>query len=207
MPGTDDYGQDVPWLDNSDTPDLRAGTKGIVDALTPRSNMRFASAAERNATITSPAAGMEAWLATEKLKTVYDGTGWAVVAAGTQTWTTVSLASGFTHDGNSNGTFQYRVINLWGEPSIMFQGAVSVTYSGTTIPNTGILNTTALPVAARPTSLRTIVVPCSDVSSVRITLKLDIQPSGFLKIYGTGSGSAGTTTPPWIGFNGCFCSL
>lgn len=207
MPGTDDYGQDVPWLDNGDTPDLRVGTKGLADALTPLSNMRFDTAAERNATITSPQEGMEAWLRTENLKTVYDGTGWAVVAAGTQSWTTVSLASGWAHNGNDNGTFQYRVINLWGEPSIMFQGAVSVTYSGNNPPNSGVLNTTALPVAGRPTSLRTIVVPCSDVSSVRITLKLDIQPDGFLKIYGAGIGTDGTSKPPWIGFNGCFCSL
>ncbi|MBQ1165380.1 hypothetical protein KBZ21_46150, partial [Streptomyces sp. A73] len=74
--------QGVPWLENSDKPDLRAGTKGIVDALTPRSNMRFETAAERNAVHTSPEAGMEAFLRTEKLKTIYDGSSWVVAAAG-----------------------------------------------------------------------------------------------------------------------------
>lgn len=203
MPGTDSYAQGVPWLDNSDTPDLRTGTKGIVDALTPRSVMRFADTAARNATITSPAAGMQAYLTTPKLLTQYDGTAWVVVAAGTSSWTTVGLASGWTHNGNGNGTFQYRVINMFGEVSIQFQGAVSVTYSGSNAPNGGVLNTSALPTAARPTGLRTIVVPCSDISSARITMKLDIQPDGFLKIYGYDS----SNKPPWIGFNGCFCSL
>lgn len=207
MPTTDSYGQGINIAALTDAPNANTLASDIANAVAPRSNMIFASASARNATLTSPTEGMEAWLQTENLKTIYDGTSWVVMAAGTQAWTTVSLASGFAHNGNANGTFQYRVVNLFGENTIMLRGAVSVTYSGTTIPNTGILNTTALPTGARPTSLRTIVVPCSDVSSVRITLKLDIQTDGYLKIYGTGSGSDGTSTPPWIGFNGCFSSL
>lgn len=203
MPGTDSYGQGVPWLDNGDTPDLKVLSKGIVDAVTPKSNMGFDTEAQRNATITSPVEGMEAWIRDKNIKTVYDGTAWAVMAAGTQSWTTVPLASGWAHNGNANGTFQYRAINMFGELSIQFQGAVSVTYSGSNPPNSGVLNTSALPTAARPTGLRTIVVPCSDVSSARITMKLDIQPDGYLKIYGVQPDSK----PPWIGFNGCFCSL
>ncbi|MGY1439641.1 hypothetical protein [Streptomyces reniochalinae] len=111
---TDDYGQGVPWLDNGDKPDVRAGTKGLADALTPRSVMRFATAAERNATVTSPVAGMVAHLAAEKLFTGYDGTAWVVLAAGSSQWTTISLASGYTHDGNANGNVQYRLVNFFG---------------------------------------------------------------------------------------------
>jgi len=200
---TDGYGQGVPWLENSDKPDLRAATKGLADALTPRSVMRFSTAAERNATITSPEAGMVAHLATEKLFTGYDGTSWVVLAAGTSSWTTPSLVSGFAHNGNSNGTFQWRLVNLFGEPTVMLRGAVSVTYSPS-IPNSGVLMTTALPTNARPSSLRTITIPCSDVGSTRITLKLDARPDGHLEIFGTNSSD---NRPAWIGFNGVYYSL
>jgi hypothetical protein len=209
VPITDDYGQSFSGLDYGDEPDLKVLSENLL-SMTGQTVMRFASASARNATLSAPVAGMVAWLKADELLTVFDGGTWVVVGAGTQSWTTVPLVSGFTHNGNSNGNFQYRTVNLFGEQTLMFRGAVAVTYSGSagaTIPNLGVLNSAALPVAARPSSLRTIVVPCSDVSSVRITLKLDVQPDGFLKIYGTGSGSDGTSAPPWIGFNGCFVSL
>lgn len=206
MPTTDTFGQGFAALDYGDVPDLKTMGDGLL-LMAGQTVMRFSSASTRNATLTSPVAGMTAWLTSEQTLTVYDGTAWVAVAAGTQAWTTIGLVAGFAHNGNSNGTFQYRKVNLFGEDTIMFRGAVSVTYTGTTIPNTGIVNSASLPASARPTSLRTIVVPCSDVSSVRITLKLDVQTDGFLKIFGTGSGSDGVSTPPWIGFNGCFTSL
>ncbi|WP_372344759.1 hypothetical protein [Streptomyces sp. KL116D] len=207
MPTTDIYGQGINLASLTDAPDIPKAINDVASGVIPRGVMRFASASARGATLTAPAAGMVAWLQDVKLLTLYDGSAWVAIAAGTQAWTTVGLASGFTQNGNSNGSLQYRVVNLFGENTIMFRGAVNVTYSGTTIPNSGVLNTSALPSSARPTALRTIVVPCSDVSSARITLKLDVQPDGYLKIYGTGNGSDGRSTPPWIGFNGCFCSL
>lgn len=207
MPTTDAYGQGIQIAALTDAPNANTLISGPVDDLTERSVMRFASASARNATLTSPVAGMVAYLTTEKLFTGYDGTSWVVLAAGTSAWTNVPLASGFTHNGNSNGTFQYRVVNLFGEKTVMLQGAINVTYSGTTIPNGGVVTSTALPSAARPGSLRTVVVPCSDISSVRITLKLDARSDGHLQIYGTGSGADGVSTPPWIGFNGVFYSL
>jgi len=201
VPTTDTFGQGFAALDYGDLPDLKTMGDGLLK-MAGQTVMRFASASTRNATLTAPVAGMAAWLNSEKQLTIYDGTAWVAVSAGTQSWTTVSLASGYAHDGNSNGNFQYRVVLEQGESVIKFRGAVSVTYSGTTIPNSGVVNGTALPTTARPTTLRTINVPCSDVSSSRISLKMDIQTDGFLKIFGTGSG----ITPPWIGFNGCFAS-
>lgn len=203
MPITDDYGQGFEALDYSDTPDLKVLGEGLL-AIVGQSVMRFTNAAARNAALSGiTEAGMLAFLASEAELTVYDGSAWVVVAAGTASWTNVTLASGFTHNGNSNGNFQYRRVNLFGEPTLMFRGAVNVSYSGSTIPNSGVVTGTALPTASRPTTLRTINVPCSDVSSDRISLKMDIQTDGHLKIFGTGAG----TTPPWIGFNGTFVSL
>ncbi len=66
-----------------------------------------------------------------------------------------------------------------------------------------VLNFNQLPVEARPSSLRTLVVPCSDVNSARITLKMDVTTDGWLKLVGIQS----DTNPPWVGFNGVFCSL
>lgn len=203
MPGSDDYGQSVPWVDNGDSPDLRVGTKGIVDALTPRSVMRFADAAERNATILTPQAGMVAFLTAEKLFTGYDGSAWVVMAAGSQQWTTVSLASGWTHNGNNNGNFQYRLVNLFGADTLMFRGAIGRSSYPSSPPGDYVITGTPLPTTYQPLTLRTINVPCSDVSSERIALKLDIRTDGHLQIFGTGS----SVKPPWIGFNGCFVSL
>ena len=210
MPGTDDYGQGTPWLDNSDTPDLRAGTKGLADALTPRSVMRFTSAAERNATITSPAAGMVAFLASEKLFTGYDGAAWVVLAAGTSSWATISLASGFSHNGNANGTLQYRVVSLFGEPTVMLRGGIGVTYSGSpsSIPNGGVITASALPTSARPTDLRTVTGACSTTNSDVLSVKIDAQPGGHIEIVGTTTSTANPKIqPPWISFNGCYYSL
>lgn len=207
MSTTDRYGQGISIAALTDAPNAQTLAFNIVDVLAGRTVMRFSSASARNATITSPVAGMVAALTTEKLLTWYDGSSWTVIGSGAAAWTNVPLASGFTNNGNSNGTFQYRIINLFGEKSVQLQGAVNATYSGNNIANGGVLTSTALPSAARPASLRTVVVPCSDVSSARITLKLDAQSDGHLKIYGTGTGADGTTKPPWIGFNGVFYSL
>ncbi|MFD8088602.1 hypothetical protein [Streptomyces malaysiensis] len=204
---TDSYGQGIQIADLTNAPNAATLAFNIVDALAGRSVMRFASASARNATLTSPVAGMMAALSTEKLLTWYDGSAWTVIGSGTSAWKNVPLASGYSHNGNSNGNFQYRVVNLFGEPTVMLQGALNVTYSGSSIANGGVVTSTTLPSTARPGSLRTVVIPCSDVSSVRITLKLDAQPDGHLKIYGTGTGADGTSKPPWIGFNGVFYSL
>lgn len=207
MATTDTFGQGIQIAALTDAPNAQTLAFNIVDVLAGRSVMRFSSASARNATITSPVAGMVAALSTEKLLTWYDGSAWTVIGSGTSAWTNVPLAGGFSNNGNSNGTFQYRIINLFGEKSVQLQGAVNATYSGTAIANDGVLTSVALPSAARPASLRTVVVPCSDVNSVRITLKLDARSDGHLQIYGTGTGPDGTTKPPWIGFNGVFYSL
>jgi hypothetical protein len=206
VPTTDSYGQGITALDYGDVPDLKVMGDGLLK-IVGQSVMRFATASARNATLSAPIAGMTAWLSSERQLTVYDGTAWVAIASGTQAWTTVPLAAGYSHNGNSNGNFQYRRVNMFGEDTLMFRGAVGVTYSGTTIPNGGILNSSALPTAARPTALRTVVIPCSDASSARITLKLDVQTDGYLRVVGTGNQPEGVVTPPWIGFNGTLVSL
>ncbi|MFF8784848.1 hypothetical protein [Streptomyces sp. NPDC015125] len=210
MPTTDSYGQGVQIAALTDAPNLATLAQNLATGLVPRSNLRYASASARNAAIPSPVAGTVAFLTTEKLLTVYDGTAWVVVAAGTSAWTTVSLASGFSHDGNSNGTVQYRVVNLFGELSVMLQGGLNITYPGSpgVIANGGILTNTALPATARPGSLRTVSAACSAVTSSSLSLKVDAQSDGHLKVIGTSSTTASDRiTPPWVSLNGLFYSL
>ncbi|GES27952.1 hypothetical protein AB0G60_02480 [Streptomyces angustmyceticus] len=210
MPTTDSYGQGVQVASLTDAPNQQVLAANLAAGLVPRSVMRFSSASARNATIASPAAGMTAFLTTEKLLTVFDGTAWVVVAAGTSAWTTIPLASGYSHDGNSNGTAQYRIVNLFGELTVMLQGGLNLTYPGSpgNIANGGIITNTALPAAARPGSLRTVSAACSASNSSSLSLKIDAQSDGHLKVIGTSSTTASDrVTPPWVSLNGLFYSL
>lgn len=203
MTTTDPYGQGISLASLTDAPDLPKAISDLANGVIPRGVLRFPSASTRGATITSPTEGMMAWLQDVDLLTLYDGSAWVVVAAGTRSWTTISLASGWAQNGNSQGTFQYRIVNLFGEDTIMFRGGISrASYPGS-MPGFFTLNANAQPTSARPSTLRTIVVPCSDVSSDRITLKMDITTDGWLQLYGADS----VNKPPWVGFNGCFASL
>ncbi|MFG3585144.1 hypothetical protein [Streptomyces sp. NPDC047990] len=203
MSTTDTYGQSISLMSLEDAPSIPKAIADLSAGVIPRSVMRFASATTRGATITSPVAGMMAWLNDVALLTVYDGSAWVVVAAGTRAWTTVDLASGWAQNGNAQGNLQYRVVNLFGENTIMLRGGISrASYPGT-MPDHFTINNTLLPTAARPATLRTIVVPCSDVGSDRIALKLDIATNGELNLFGTSN----TAKPAWVGFNGCFASL
>jgi hypothetical protein len=203
MSTTDAYGQGISLMSLTDAPDIPKGIADLAAGVIPRSVMRFASATTRGATITSPVAGMQAWLNDVGLLTVYDGSAWVVVAAGTRAWSTVALASGWAQNGNTQGNLQYRVVNLFGEDTIMLRGGISrASYPGT-MPDHFTINNTLLPASARPSTLRTIVVPCSDVGSDRIALKLDITTGGELQLFGVSA----TAKPAWVGFNGCFASL
>lgn len=212
MPTTDAYGQGISITSPTDPPDIPSAVQAVVGGLTPRGVMRFTSAAQRNATLTSPAGGMCAFLSTEKLLTMYDGAAWVVIAAGSSTWSTVSMASGYAHNGNTNGNVQYRVVNLFGEISVMLQGGLDLSsaYTGSpsNIVNGGICNSVALPAAARPGGLRSVVAACSQVNSFSNSLKIDAQPDGYLRIVGTTpSNATNRIQPTWVSLNGLFYSL
>lgn len=212
MPTTDAYGQNISITSPTDPPDTPAAVQALAGGIVPRSVMRFTSASQRNATLTSPAAGMVAFLTTEKLFTGYDGSAWVVLAAGSSTWSTISMASGYAHNGNANGNVQYRVVNLFGEISVMLQGGLDLasayTGSPSNITNGGILNSTPLPPAARPGGLRSVVAACSQVNSFSNSVKVDAQADGYLRIVGTTpSNATNRIQPTWVSLNGLFYSL
>ncbi|WP_051766107.1 hypothetical protein [Streptomyces sp. NRRL F-5135] len=198
---TDKYGQGFTSLDYGETPDLKIMGDGLL-LMAGQSVMRFVSATARNAALTAPVAGMTAWLNSEKLLTVYDGTAWVAVASGTQAWSTPTLRSGYTANGNSNGVPQYRIVNLFGEAVVMWKGGLNVTYSGGAPVSNGNFLNSPLPVGARPASRRTVTAACSAVASDSLSVKLDFNTDGTVAIV-TQSG----VQPPWVSLNNITYSL
>lgn len=206
MPTTDDYGQAIQITSNTDAPDMARTAQQLAAGLVPRSTMRFASSSARGATLVgdfAPVEGMLTYLKDADRLDLYDGSAWVTVSVGNRSWTTISLASGFSQNGNSNGTLQYRLLNFAGEDALQFRGAVGRSSYPSTPPDSYVVNGTALPSSVRPSTLRTVLIPCSDTNSVRIALKVDIQTDGYLQIFGFSS----SVKPPWIGFNGVTVSL
>lgn len=207
MPTTDSYGQDISLWSLTDAPDIPAAIKALADGVIPRGVLRFSSGTERGATLYgptwAPVEGMLTWLEDVGRLDIFDGTNWVAVSTGASAWTTISLASGFTQNGNSNGTLQYRLLNISGEESLQLRGAVTRTSYPSTPPASYVINSIALPTAVRPQTLRTVLIPCSDVSSDRIALKLDVRTDGLLEVFGFNA----TAKPPWLGFNGVTVSL
>lgn len=74
---TDAYGQGIQVTAITDAPNAQTLATNLA-AMAGQVNMRFTNAAARAAALTSPVAGMRAWLATEKLWTYYDGSAWII---------------------------------------------------------------------------------------------------------------------------------
>ena len=206
MPTTDDYGQGVQIASKTDAPNAEKLAKDIVNAIAQRSILRFASASTRGATLTgatAPVEGMLTWLQDVNRLDLYDGTTWVAVSVGRSSWTTITPESPWTQNGNNNGTFQYRLLNISGEESLQFRGALGRSSYPTSPAGSYVVNNTALPSSVRPSTLRTVLIPCSDTSSERIALKLDVKTDGYLEVFGFST----TAKPPWIGFNGVTVSL
>lgn len=134
----------------------------------------------------------------------YNGTDWDTYQkVQTVGWTTPALRSGFTGNGNSNGTVQYRMVTIAGGKFVQWRGGLNLTYSGSSIAGGGDFLNAALPTSARPLSLRSVTAACSAVSSTGLSLKVDFLADGTTQIVGTGTGN----TPPWLSLNGVMYSI
>ncbi|MFI2187999.1 hypothetical protein [Streptomyces sioyaensis] len=106
----------------------------------------------------------------------------------TPQWVSVSLVSGFTNNGNTNGTVQYRRIVDHGSVFIEWCGGMSWTTSGSP-PNGGQFFT--MPAAARPLSQRSVTAAAGGVPT-----KIDFRTAGECVIVPP----SGVTT--WCSVNG-----
>jgi hypothetical protein len=199
----DQWGQGIALWQMNDPPSIPDAIKALADGVIPRGVLRFASASARGATLTAPVEGMLTWLQDVNRLDLWDGSSWVAVSVGRSSWTTITPESPWTQNGNSNGTFQYRLLNISGEESLQFRGALGRSSYPTSPAGSYVVNNTALPSIVRPSTLRTVLIPCSDTSSDRIALKLDVRVDGYLEVFGFSS----TTKPPWLGFNGVTVSL
>lgn len=109
MPGTDSYQQGLPYPKLGDAPNAESALSSLVNSVAPRANMRFTDTAALNAAITTPVAGMEAWLTAEKRKVVYDGATWQTYVPQGQ-WITWTPAWNFANGslGTSVSAGRYR---------------------------------------------------------------------------------------------------
>lgn len=135
---------------------------------------------------------------------------WGRTAGGTApvgTWTTPTLATGFTHDGNTNGNVQYRLAIVAGVPFMQWRGGLGITYASNAIQNSGDCLNAALPVALRPTSTRSLAVACSATNSSLLSVKVDARPDGQMRVVGTTTSTTDAYAtpiirPPWVSLNG-----
>ena len=93
MPKADGWGQGIIVYTLPDKPDLEKLATDLSDGLTPRSNMRFSSAASRAATLTAPVEGMESVLTDTHQKYVYLSGAWRRVSTDREPDTTTTGAS------------------------------------------------------------------------------------------------------------------
>lgn len=143
------------------------------------------------------------------------GSWWAAgrTSSGADTaWTDVSLVSGFSHNGNSNGNVQFRVVVTAGTRMMQWRGGVGITYTSNTIPNSGNILTAPLGASFRPAGRRSITAACSAGSSSSLSLKIDFQMDGTVQIVGTTTATTDTYStpiirPPWVSFNNIQYSL
>ncbi|MEU6543868.1 hypothetical protein [Streptomyces sp. NPDC046859] len=206
MPTPDNYGQGIGLWQLTDAPSIPEAIKLLADGVIPRGVLRFASASTRGSTLVgdyAPVEGMLSWLQDINRLDLYDGTAWVAVSVGQSAWKTVTPASPWTQNGNSQGTLQYRILNISGEESLQFRGGLGRSSYPSSPAGSYVVNNSALPAAARPSTLRTVLIPCSDANSDRIALKMDIRTDGVLEVFGFSS----SVKPPWIGFNGVTVSL
>ncbi|MGW0566063.1 hypothetical protein [Streptomyces tauricus] len=127
-------------------------------------------------------------------------------------WTDAVLATGFTHNGNSNGNVQWRQVSIAGTRFMQWRGGLGITYVSNAIQNGGDILTAALPAAYRPAALRSLSAPCSASSSSSFTLKVDARADGLIRIVGTTTSTSDTygtpiIRPPWVSLNNLQYSL
>ncbi|MEU6822795.1 hypothetical protein ABZ921_19385 [Streptomyces atriruber] len=124
----------------------------------------------------------------------WNGTAWQPLEPSIA-WTPVTLASGYTNNGNNQGPLRYRRIWISGVPHVQWRGGVSWTTSGSP-PNTAQPLATALPAAIRPAQHTSVAAAAGGVP-----LKIDFQTGGLVRLIL----SAGVTT--WVSFGGILYPL
>jgi hypothetical protein len=167
----------------------------IADGITARRMESYQSAAVGDVIVLSRSSTGN-WVAEGRMSSGVDG-GWVKPA----------LATGFTHDGNTNGDVRYRAVLIGGTPFMQWRGVVGITYASNAIQNNGDILASPVPAALRPPSTRSVIAACSAAGSSSLSLKIDGRPDGQLRIVGTTTSTSDTYNTPiirpaWVSLNG-----
>jgi hypothetical protein len=172
MAGTDSYGQGVVVAALTDAPNAETLARNIVDALVPRSNMRFASASARAAAIAAPVEGMVTWLQDVNSQYVYDGSAWVSLfpVSVVMDWTALSAlgtyAGGFSA---STPPPRMRKLSILGTEVWEYEGAINVT----TLPAATTTLAFTFNASYRPSTGRGFITYNSSHYGTRVTVASD----------------------------------
>ncbi|MFD5795591.1 hypothetical protein ACFWIO_19035 [Streptomyces diastatochromogenes] len=186
-------------------PHTGAGSPSVSTAVRP-TTVAPGGILPSTATPSSPYLGQYYDNGTDLLR--YNGSGWDTYQKVLNTsWTQPTLATGFTHDGNSNGNVQYRLVTIQGTNFVEWRGGIGITYASNAIQNSGNFLASALGVSFRPPSTRSMTGACSASSSSSLSLKIDFKTDGTTSIVGTTTSTSDTYAnpiirPPWVSLNG-----
>ena len=186
-------------------PHTGAGSPSVSTAVRP-TTVAPGGILPSTATPSSPYLGQYYDNGTDLLR--YNGTGWETYQKVLNTsWTQPTLATGFTHDGNTNGNVQYRLVTIQGTNFVEWRGGLGITYASNSIQNSGNFLASALGVSFRPPSTRSMTGACSASSSSSLSLKIDFKSDGTTTIVGTTTSTTDTYSnpiirPPWVSLNG-----
>ncbi|MGW6257614.1 hypothetical protein [Streptomyces sp. NPDC055085] len=112
-------------------------------------------------------------------------------------WQTLSLGSGFSHNGNSNGNVQYRRVLDHGAWKMQWQGGLAISGSPTNIEGT------ALASMYRPSAKRSIEVARDVFGGSTMVCQIDFQSDGTLDLItslsvgNSGGGNDTTSASPF----------
>lgn len=109
----------------ADTADITSVGTTMADRIEKYVMMRFANAAARDAVITVPEQGMQAFLTTPNVMTFYDGTAWR--GEWVTTFTTQIDQGATTNIAKTTTSFEYR----YDGPMIDFSAYITITAAGT----------------------------------------------------------------------------
>jgi|SRR5689334_11923490 len=180
MPGTDSYGQNVPYPKLNDAPNLETAMAGLVNGAVPLTNMTFANANARAAQLATPVVGMETYLVAEGRKEIFTSSGWVTITAGP--WIPLSFASGYAAN---SGSPAYRIVNQ----SVRLRGTAKRT-SGSPFTKAAAFTIATLPVEARPTAFRYFLGCTEWASDMYARVEIDTDGSIVVIVPTTGSGTA-----------------
>jgi len=123
----------------------------------------------------------------------------ATTTAPAGTWTSIPLASGFTSTHTVFGPAQYRIVTAYGSTRVELRGSVDGTSSVTSQTSFS----TALPTAARPSSVRTWIGRRNYSVDTKGVAVMEIQTSGVMSVFG----SASPSQTDWFALDGCYYDL